>query len=282
MTVGPGPARETSGARGAWDGVPVAAGNYERDLVPALFEPFARDLVRRARLRPGERVLDLACGTGIVARIAAPRVGPAGAVTGVDVNEDMLAVARRAGTAANPAIEWRRASALATGLPDGAFDVGFCQQGLQFFPDWPAALHELHRVLAPGGRVAVGVWSGVSPGYAPLMAALERHLPEVVEAAGFIRAIFSLGDAGELHDLLTGSGFRDVQIRRRTRTVRFLSAEAWVQAFLGAAPIPGIATLESSVRDLLAGEVVGALQAYVDGHGLSFPTSANLAVARRP
>lgn len=255
---------------------------YQEYFAPAIFEPLSRKVLECAEPQPGERVLDVACGTGILTRRLAASAGPGGRVVGVDLNPMMLEVARTVPASEGAPIEWRQGDGTALELPDDGFDSVYCQQGLQFFPDRPAALHELHRVLAPGGRVAVGVWSGVSPGYAPLMAALERHLPEVVEAAGFIRAIFSLGDAGELHDLLTGSGFRDVQIRRRTRTVRFLSAEAWVQAFLGAAPIPGIATLESSVRDLLAGEVVGALQAYVDGHGLSFPTSANLAVARRP
>ena len=99
-------------------------------------------------------MLDVACGTGTVARLAAARVGSAGAVTGVDLTPGMLAVARRIEAEGAP-IDWQEASADRLPLPDASADVALCSLGLQFFPDRPAALREMRRVLIPGGRLAV-------------------------------------------------------------------------------------------------------------------------------
>lgn len=126
--------------------------NYERYFVPAIGEPVARDLIDRAALRAGERVLDVACGTGIVARLAAEQVGETGTVAGLDVNPGMLAVARSV-TPPETSIDWHEASAEDMPLPDDVFDVVLCQMGLQFMADKPAALSEMRRVLAPGGRI---------------------------------------------------------------------------------------------------------------------------------
>jgi ubiquinone/menaquinone biosynthesis C-methylase UbiE len=178
--------------------------NYERYFVPAIAAPLAGDLVQAAALRPGERVLDLACGTGIVARLAAGRVGPAGRVIGLDINPGMLAVARAA-TPPGTVIGWHQAPAHASALPDDAFDVVVCQLGLQFFPDQAAALREMHRVLAPGGRIVLNV-----PGPAPepfliLAGALARHIRP--ELAPFVQQVFSLHDTRHLQELLAQAGF---------------------------------------------------------------------------
>src|SRR5690606_34921382 len=126
--------------------------NYERFFVPAIGAPLANDLVETAGLQPGERVLDVACGTGVVDRLAAQRIGPNGTTAGLDINPGMLAVAR---AAAPPgvAIQWHEASADTMPFTDAAFDVVLCQMGLQFMPDRVAALKEMHRVLVPGGRL---------------------------------------------------------------------------------------------------------------------------------
>ncbi len=128
---------------------------YERLMAPAIFAPWTRDLVALAAVRPGERVLDLACGTGVVARAVAVQPGGAGPIVGLDLNPGMLATARAVAT--DLPIDWREGDATALPFADGAFEVVFCQQGLQFFPDKPAALAEVHRVLAPGGRVLLSV-----------------------------------------------------------------------------------------------------------------------------
>jgi ubiquinone/menaquinone biosynthesis C-methylase UbiE len=145
---------------GLWGNASVAADRYERALVPALFEPWADVLLDIAGVGQGDRVLDVACGTGVVARSAARRVGSGGHVCGLDVNEDMLAIAR----STNPDIEWRQAGSSRTGLPDASFDAAFCQQGLQFFPDRLGALREIHRVLAPGGRAVIATWCAADDG----------------------------------------------------------------------------------------------------------------------
>jgi ubiquinone/menaquinone biosynthesis C-methylase UbiE len=115
-----------------WQVAGNAAEIYEEYLVPAIFEPWARNLLDRAAPRPGERVLDVACGSGIVARLAAEQVGAAGTVVGVDINPGMIAVARKNAGAAG--VEWKEGNATALPLPDGSFDLVTCQQGLQFFP----------------------------------------------------------------------------------------------------------------------------------------------------
>src|SRR5207248_3148605 len=129
---------------------------YERYNVPRFFLPWAHELVDRLDPRPGERILDVACGTGAATRLLAERVGPTGQVVGLDVNAGMLAAARAAVT--NPVVEWHEANAQALPFADGAFDAILCQLGLQFFPDRPLALREMRRVLAPGGRLALACW----------------------------------------------------------------------------------------------------------------------------
>jgi ubiquinone/menaquinone biosynthesis C-methylase UbiE len=260
----------------------VTAGGYEQGLVPVLFEPWARELVALAGLAPGERVLDAACGTGVVARLAAPALAGTGTVTGLDLNQDMLALARQVCAEVRPAVTWRRASLTDTGLPDAGFDVVFCQQGLQFIADRPAAARELHRVTAPGGRLLVSVWCDPDNlAYRPFADALARHVPELPAAAGFVRTIYGLHDPDELRDLLTAAGFRRVRVERWTRTVRQPSARAWATTFLGAAPIPGIATIDDRVRQRIVEEVAGALAGHQDAAGLAFPIRANVAVAHR-
>ena len=130
--------------QGQWQVAGSAPEVYERELVPAVFGVWAPILVELAQPRPGERVVDVACGTGIVARIAATSVGPTGAVVGVDLNPGMLSVARS--VVPTGSIQWQEASADKLPFPDGSFNVVYCQLGLQFFADRAAALREMRRV----------------------------------------------------------------------------------------------------------------------------------------
>jgi ubiquinone/menaquinone biosynthesis C-methylase UbiE len=140
--------------QGQWQVAGSAPDVYERELVPAVFGPWAPVLIELAGLKPGYRVIDVACGSGIVARLAAARVGPSGAVSGVDLNSGMLNVARSLKTSDDAAsVKWQAASADNLPFPDGSFDVAFCQLGLQFFADRPAALREMRRVLSTKGRL---------------------------------------------------------------------------------------------------------------------------------
>lgn len=145
-------------AQSDWNFLTSVAENYERNLVPIIFAPWADELVETACLRQGDRVLDVACGTGIVARIAARKLGGTGSVTGLDVSAPMIMVARATALTEGVAVEWREASAVELPFPEATFDVVLCQSGLQFFPDRPASLREMHRVLEPaGGRLILSV-----------------------------------------------------------------------------------------------------------------------------
>jgi ubiquinone/menaquinone biosynthesis C-methylase UbiE len=148
---------------------------YERVMVPRLFAPWAELLLDELALVAGEAVLDVACGPGAVTRRAAARVGPSGRVVGCDLSPAMLAIAgAKPAVSGAPAIEYHQAPAESLPVPDGAFDVVSCQQGLQFFPDRPAALAEMRRALRPRGRVGIAVWTeiGGSPPFRALADAI--------------------------------------------------------------------------------------------------------------
>ena len=153
-----------------------SAAAYEQYLVPTIFAPAAEGILEALAPQPGERLLDVACGTGVVARQAAPRVAPGGRVCGLDLNDAMLDVARAA--SAETEIDWRQGDAAAMPLPDAAFDVVVCQAALMFMPDPAAALGEMRRVLAPGGRLGLSVFRDgrFNPLYAAFAELLERHV----------------------------------------------------------------------------------------------------------
>jgi SAM-dependent methyltransferase len=197
---------------------------YEAEFVPALFRPFAATVLDAAGVTRGQRVLDVACGTGVLARAAASRVAPAGAVTGLDASPEMLAVARRL----DASIEWIDGRAEALPLPDAGFDTVVSQFGFMFFDDRVAALREMQRVLRPGGRLAVAVCDAVerSPGYGALATLLQRLFGERV--AGAFRAPFAIGDAPLLAGLARQAGLAHAEILRRSATVRFASIDALV------------------------------------------------------
>ena len=144
--------------QGQWQVAGSAPEIYERELVPAVFGPWAPILIELVDPKPGDRVIDIACGTGIVAGLAAAKVGPTGIVAGVDLNPGMLSVARTLRSSDDAAsVRWQEASADRLPFPDGSFDIAYCQLGLQFFADRPAALREMRRVLSSTGQLALMV-----------------------------------------------------------------------------------------------------------------------------
>ena len=255
-----------------------AAELYERYAVRYMMGPWAPELVELAALQQEERVLDLACGTGLVARLAAPRVGPTGRVTGLDFNAGMLAVARSLPPPSGAAITWVEGSAMAVDLPDASIDVILCQQGLQFFPDKLAALREMHRVLVSGGRVLLSVWKSAGPYNIAVGEALERHVDAVT--ATKYRASRIVPDAGELRRLLVEAGFREARIRPSVMTIRLPSIEAFVLSHLSSSPVAGaVAALSEEGRTALAKQVKVALRSYADGDGVAVPDETNIAMA---
>jgi SAM-dependent methyltransferase len=201
-----------------------AADVYEEFFLPALFAQWAEPVAAAAGAQPGQRVLDVACGTGVLARAMAERVGDRGSVVGLDVNDGMLNVARRIA----PQIDWRQGVAEALPFADDRFDAVGSQFALMFFNDRGAALREMMRVLKPGGRLAVAVWASLddTPGYAAMVALLQRLFGET--HASRLRAPFILGDVDELRALLDDAGLSDAAIATHDGVARFPSIQSWI------------------------------------------------------
>jgi SAM-dependent methyltransferase len=201
---------------------PAAAETYDEVLVPRLFTPCATILLAQLGLRAGETLLDVACGTGIVVRLAAPMLGPGGQVIGRDLNEAMIEQARRHELPpASASVVFGVSPAAPLDVEDASADAVTCQQGLQFFPDPDAALAEMRRCLRPRGRVAIAVWFGIDE--CPLWAALEVGLAEQfgAERAEGIRRPFSWPGAEALATGLAGAGFLDARLSDHTVVMHF-------------------------------------------------------------
>jgi ubiquinone/menaquinone biosynthesis C-methylase UbiE len=252
--------------------------NYERYFVPAIGAPLANDLMGIAALRPGERVLDVACGTGVVARLAAHSVGTAGTVTGLDLNPGMLAVAR-ATTPPGMPIAWHEASAEAMPLPDASFDAVLCQMGLQFVPDKSAALSEMRRVLVPGGRLILSLPGPTPQLFAALGEALTRHIG--AEAVGFVNQVFSLHDIAEVQKLIQGVGFQDVSVQADTKSLRLPPPEEFLWQYVHSTPLAGpVAQATDEHRGSLERDVVAQWQEFVKDRALVLQARVVVATAR--
>lgn len=194
---------------------------YDARFVPALFAQWGPIVSAEAGASAGDRVLDVACGTGALTLAVSALAGPSGSVVGLDANPDMLAVAR-----AKPAeIEWMEGMAESLPFPDNAFDAAVSQFSLMFFADKPKALSEMLRVLKPGGRLAVAVCDAVenSPGYAAFALLLDRLFGK--EVGNAFRAPFSLGHADRLRQICDEAGLAGAEIVRRNGKVRFASID---------------------------------------------------------
>lgn len=227
---------------------------YEERFVPALFRQWVEPVLQAVAVRPGDRMLDVACGTGVVARTAAERVAPDGTITGVDLNPAMLAVARRIA----PEIDWRQGDVAALPFGEDVFDVVTCQAAIFFFPDPTAALGEMGRVTRPGGRVAVQAFSSLSgqPAYGPWVDMVARHAgPDAVELLG---TYWAHGDLEVMHGRCAEAGLRVTAVHEHTRPAYFPDIETMVHTEVSATPLQD--RLDQAVLDrVLAGshEVLG-------------------------
>lgn len=254
------------------------AGMYERYLVEPLFRPWAEAVLQSLEPAAAQRLLDIACGTGIVARLAGQLLGGEARVVGVDLNPQMLAVAR----AMAPNIDWRQGNAGALPVGDNEkFDVVVCQQGLQFFPDKAAAVREMRRVMAPGGRLAISTWRALDelPFLRELHRVAERHVGPVADRR------YSFGDAMSLERVIAGAGFNHVRVETVSRKIRIagpavflrLNAMAIVGMSAGAAAMDEAQRAEAAA--VIAGDSSELLRAHMDGEELVFEISANVALA---
>ncbi|MHC2462473.1 class I SAM-dependent methyltransferase [Bradyrhizobium embrapense] len=256
---------------------------YERYLVPAITAKWAADLVERAAPRPDDKVLDVACGTGIVARLASQRAR-SGRVTGLDLNSGMLAVARKV-SGNGGAIEFIEGSALDLPFASGAFEVVLCQLGLQFFPDRRKALREMRRVLSPGGRVAVSVYSPIekTPGAHAFVDALDRVLGS--EASKIKRGEHSFRTPRELEELLRDAGFAGVKVNTVVQRIAFPSVLDYVRFQLLATPMAALlADRPDSERQAVIREVASEVTdlsaaAMLEGGTFSFPQEGYVGTA---
>ena len=260
-----------------------AAELYQRYLVPGITAKWAKDLVDRARLRVGEDVLDVACGTGVVARLAASKVTP-GRVTGLDLNAGMLAVARGVLNEGAP-VNWLEGSALDLPFPSGHFDAVLCQLGLQFFPDQPRALREMRRVVRERGRIAVSVYSPIerTPGANAFVSALDEVLGP--EASRIKRGEHSFANPSQLEKLLDDAGFGTVDVQTVVQTIAFPSVRDYVRFQLLATPMtillkdktePERQAIISSVASRTA---TLSTPTMLEGGKFTFPQEAYVAVA---
>lgn len=203
---------------------------YERHLVPLLFAPGAQFLTTLAGVDIGERVLDVGCATGSVARHVAPQVGIEGNVVGLDLNANMPNVARRISADMIPTIEWRQADVYEIPYGESSFDVIFCQQALQFFPDLINALREMYRVLAPNGRLVLSVLRPIehNPGWALFAKVLESRLG--TDAGALMASPFPDLNMDQLRDLIARAGFRNSRISLGISPIRYPSARAFLHS----------------------------------------------------
>lgn len=253
---------------------------YERWLVGPLFRPWAELTLDELKLSPGDRLLDIACGTGIVARVAKARLGDTGHIVGIDVSSDMLGVAR----AIAPDIDWREGNASSLTLNEGEqFDVVVCQQGLQFFSDKTQAIAQMRQALAEHGRLAVATWRSDDeiPFFRELRRVAERHLGAITDQR------YAFGDAALLEGLLRNAGVHDILVTTVERMIRFDDGEPFIR--LNTMAFVGMSTAGKAMNDderkrvmeNIIKESAPVLRQYSVGSELSFELRTNLATATR-
>lgn len=254
---------------------------YERNLVPDMFTPWADRLVSGSTLRRNDRILDVGCGTGIVARRAAASTEYDVKIVGLDANPGMLAVARKAGEEW-PIIDWEQGEATDLPFEDGAFDVVFCQQALQFFPDPTEALREMNRVLASDGRLAVSVWRPIEfhEVYGTFAEILERHVG--ADAAAMMRSPFPAWDRSDLREFARDAGFDEVKITIDIGSMRYPSPTTLVQREIESSPLAEqIRSEPTEILDALVRDVQEAIRSYTDDDGVIFPMETHVVTTRQ-
>jgi ubiquinone/menaquinone biosynthesis C-methylase UbiE len=251
---------------------------YEQLYVPAFFHSVGNALLDRLEVSAADRVLDVACGTGIVARLIHGRVGAPGRLDGIDINPLMVAAAQTFA----PFAQTRLGDATTLPFGDGDFDVVLCQHGLMFFPDRAKALAEMRRVLSVRGRLGLTTWRPLSehPLSEAFTQAGRRHVDGPIEVP------FSLGDADQLRAMIEAAGFGDVAIDTVEFQAHFPDARTFTrmsfQAFT--AVMPRFAIMSESERAAflteMEAETADVVERHRDGDGVRFPVRANVARAR--
>lgn len=254
---------------------------YETCWVGSQMGKCAEELVATADVRTGQRVLDVGCGTGVVAREAARRIGEGGDITGTDLNEGMLESAREFAVKHGLMdIVWQKCDATRMPFEDESFDVVLCQQGLQFMPDRRAAVTEMARVLAPGGRLALSVWRAPSPYGIAVREVMERRFGE--GATDSWQIVYSLGDRDELRSLAEDAGLKKARVHYDIKFARHPSPEGFVFGALAGSPLAEpFAALEQGERSSIVRDIVSALSDCMDDDGLAMPAECHTLIAEK-
>lgn len=238
------------------------AENYERHFLPSIARPVSAELLRTADLQPGSSVLDVGCGTGLIARRAAEIVGQKGSVAGLDVSPDMIAVASALPVPEGAPIEWHQGDATALPFPDGSFDVVLCQMTLMFIEDRLTALHEMHRVLASGGRVLITTPGPIQATFEFMEQAIVDHISP--DLAGFVRMVFSMHDPEAHCTLLGDAGFEDVTSSIYTATFDLPAPTDFLWQYINLTPMgPFVANAPESAKDAMEAQVAETWAPYV-------------------
>ena len=252
-----------------------AAEVYEAQKVPAIFGPLAELTVDRAHPHTDDRVLDIACGTGIILRVLAKRLPKIEQLVGVDLNAGMLEVARKLSAESGFEGDWRQGDVTALPFEPASFTLCFCQQGLQYFPDKPKALSEIHRVLEPGGRLLLSLWSEVSPLFAAMGDALEKHVSK--EAARRAVAPFAFRDQQVVEELLEDAGLDLDDVRCVTIDRKMGPADESFPKEIAGSPIAeDVDGLDPKILEKIVTDMATNLAAYRQGNGFSIPQSSYL------
>jgi SAM-dependent methyltransferase len=248
---------------------------YQKIFVPAAVEEWVPRVLELAKPKSGEKVLDLACGTGVLTRAAAMAIGQKGSVIGLDLSPDMLSLARSQSNGQFPTIEWREGNVQDLPFENQVFDIVFCELGFMFFPDRAAALREIWRVLKPGGRLGIMVWGALEhcPGQVAILQAWTKLVS--AEQNANLDPMHSMGDPTILQSLLDTTGFKEIDVQAKTGSMRWPSAE-FLARFYGA--IGGVSA-EEPLRTAIIRDVESAMEAYIRPEGLIYPMEAVLARA---
>ncbi|MDH4143871.1 MAG: methyltransferase domain-containing protein [Acidimicrobiia bacterium] len=253
---------------------------YEQFFVPAIATPVATELLQTAGLQPGEAVLDVACGTGLIARLAAAAVGASGSVTGIDVAPEMIEVAAAASQTDGAEIEWLEADAASLPSPDQSYDVVLCQMGLMFVEDKAAAIAEMKRVLRPGGRLVINTPGRIQPPFEEMERAIADHIDP--ELGGFVRAVFSMHDPDALEILLTEAGLDGVATSEYEAQLDLPAPAEFLWQYINLTPMaPLVAKASDTAKAAMEAQVVETWASWVSAGRVALAQPIVLASARR-
>jgi len=253
---------------------------YEEYLVPGFFKPWADKLVQLSSPSPGSDILDVACGTGIVARTAASELGSDSRVTGLDINQQMLNKAAEMAEKEGLEIEWQQGDAGDLPFEDDRFDHLFCQQAVQFFSDPQRVLKEMQRVLKPGETLALNILRSIhyNPAYKILADELEEHVGDT--AGTMMRSPFPDWDQKTIRNMVSEAGFGDIRVQLEIISMRYPSPEEFLRREAASSPLAGeIEAMDAERRMELVDDLIKSLEAYRDDRGVVFPMETYMIVA---